>query len=183
MSLYSRLHGRLPLKLTALQEHPVVLLLMPCEFRRRMHRKRNRRLIWFIIKIDRPTKLWRLSPWPHRPGNQVNLPFSSYYRSKGTSLPHQLETRSHTTCERHSSFACKLEEAQVVPLLSILLQLHPSSQPEGTTTLPRSLQSATDNNGTPATWTLVLFQQVIDRQDRTQTEGRFSLLELLEIQP
>ena len=29
------------------------------------------------------------------------------------------------------------------------------SQPEGTTTLP-SLQSITDNNGTPATWTLVL---------------------------
>jgi len=27
--------------------------------------------------------------------------------------------------------------------------------------------SATDNNGTPATWTLVLFQQAIDRQDRT----------------
>jgi len=33
--------------------------------------------------------------------HQVNLPFSYYhYRSKGTSLPHQLETRSHTTCER-----------------------------------------------------------------------------------
>ena len=40
----------------------------------------------------------------------------------------------------------------------------------------------TDDNGTPATWTLVLFQQAIDRQDRTlQTEGRFSLLEPLEI--
>jgi len=25
----------------------------------------------------------------------------------------------------------------------------------------------TDDNGTPATWTLVLFQQAIDRQDRT----------------
>jgi len=31
----------------------------------------------------------------------------------------------------------------------------------------RSLQSLTDDNGTPATWTLVLFQQAIDRQDRT----------------
>jgi len=30
----------------------------------------------------------------------------------------------------------------------------------------------------------LVFQQAIDRQDRTlQTEGRFSLLELLEIQP
>jgi len=64
-----------------------------------------------------------------------------------------------------------MEEAQVVLLLSIhLLQ----RLPERTT----SLQSATDDNGTPATWTLVLFQQAIDRQDRTlQTEGRFSLLE------
>jgi len=69
-----------------------------------------------------------------------------------------------------------MEEAQVVLLLSIhLLQ----RLPERTT----SLQSATDDNGTPATWTLVLFQQAIDRQDRTlQTEGRFSLLEPLEIQ-
>jgi len=40
----------------------------------------------------------------------------------------------------------------------------PTCQPERTT----SLQSAyTDDNGTPATWTLVLFQQAIDRQDRT----------------
>jgi len=39
-----------------------------------------------------------------------------------------------------------------------------SSQP---TMERRSLQSATDDNGAPATWTLVLFQQAIDRQDRT----------------
>ena len=38
-------------------------------------------------------------------------------------------------------------------LLSILLQLHPTSQPKG----PTSLQSILiDDNGTPATWTLVL---------------------------
>ena len=36
----------------------------------------------------------------------------------------------------------------------------------------------------PATWTFgLVFQQAIDRQDRTQTEGRFSLLEPLETQP
>jgi len=59
----------------------------------------------------------------------------------------------------------KMEEAQVVPLLSISYNYNPSSQPEGPTT---SLQSvATDDNGTPVTWTLVLFQQATDRQDRT----------------
>jgi len=30
----------------------------------------------------------------------------------------------------------------------------------------------TDNNGTPVTWTLVLFQQAIDRQDRTLQSRR-----------
>jgi len=34
------------------------------------------------------TKLWRLSPWPNTTAvHQVNLPFSYYHRSKGTSLP------------------------------------------------------------------------------------------------
>ena len=63
-------------------------------------------------------------------------------------------------------------------LLSIPLELHLLQRLSERTT---SLQSATDNNGTPATWTLVLFQQAIDRQDRIlQTEGRFSLQEPLE---
>jgi len=72
------------------------------------------------------------------------------------------------TKARDSSFARKLEEAQVVPLLSFphLLLLQPIvATGEGPTT---SLQSAsTDDNGTPATWTLISFQRVIDRQDRT----------------
>jgi len=63
------------------------------------------------------------------------------------------------------SLAKPNEKAHLVPFHLLLLQLHPSSQPEGPTT---SLQStSTDDNGTPATWTLVLFQQAIDRQDRT----------------
>jgi len=47
------------------------------------------------------TKLRRLSPWPITPAvHQVNLPFSyhyHHYRSKGTSLPHQPETRIRHT--------------------------------------------------------------------------------------
>jgi len=56
-----------------------------------------------------------------------------------------------------------MEEAQVVPFHTPTQRL-----PERTT----SLQSATDDNGTPITWTLVLFQQAIDRQDRTLQSRR-----------
>jgi len=45
----------------------------------------------------------------------------------------------------------RMEEAQVVPPFHLL---HPHVKPKGTT-LP-SLQSIADDNGTPATWTLVL---------------------------
>jgi len=91
--------------------------------------------------------------------------------------------RFHTTGDEvphaRDSFARKLEEAQVVPPFHTTTPstpyTHTSSQPEGTTTLP-SLQSILiDDNGTPATWTLgLVFQQAIDRQDRTQVEGRFN---------
>jgi len=62
----------------------------------------------------------------------------------------------------------KLEEAQVVPLA--FPYTHTSSQPKGTTKPTVSL--CTDDNGTPVTWTLVLFQQAIDRQDRTLQSRR-----------
>ena len=68
----------------------------------------------------------------------------------------------------------KMEEAQVVPLLSISYNYNPSSQPEGPTT---SLQSvATDDNGTPVTWTLVLSSSkpLTDRTGHYRAEGRFS---------
>ena len=103
----------------------------------------------------------------------------SYYRREGTT---SLPRRRRGTTDARDSFARQPKptgEAQLVPFHTTTTTPK-SSQPEGPTT---SLQSATDDNGTPATWTLVLFQQAIDRQDRTQTEGRFSLLEPLEIQP
>ena len=55
--------------------------------------------------------------------------------------------------------------------------------PERTTSLLQS--TTTTMEQAPATWTFgLVFQQAIDRQDRTlQTEGRFSLLEPLEIHP
>ena len=97
----------------------------------------------------------------------------------------QLETRSHTTCERlivHSQTGRRSTSCAFCFPHLLLPQPH-IVKPEGTT-LPSLQPILIDDNGTPATWTLVLFQQAIDRQDRIlQTEGRFSLLELLEIQP
>jgi len=58
-------------------------------------------------------------------------------------------------------------EAQVVPFHTTTTPYTMSTRKER-----RSLQSATDNNGTPVTWTLVLFQQAIDRQDRTLQSRR-----------
>ena len=61
----------------------------------------------------------------------------------------------------------KVEEAQVVPFLSTSPTTTPTS-PCRNRKERQSLQSILiDDNGTPATWTLVLFQQATDRQDRT----------------
>ena len=96
--------------------------------------------------------------------HQVNLPFSYYHhRSKGTSLPRWRRGTVHRQ-EILRSLA-KLEEAQVVPPFHTPTTT--SSQPEGTTTLPSLQPILIDDNGTLATWTLVLFQQATDRQDRT----------------
>jgi len=80
--------------------------------------------------------------------HQVNLPFSYCNRSKGTLLPlprwkrgtvHQGERLVHSQPGKSTSCAS-------------FPYTHTTSQPKGTT----SLQSITDDNGTPATWTLIL---------------------------
>ena len=66
----------------------------------------------------------------------------------------------------------KLEEAQVVPLAFPYNHTHNYNvKPKGTT-LPSLQPIFIDNNGTPATWTLISFQRVIDRQDRTLQSRR-----------
>ena len=92
-----------------------------------------------------------------------------------------LETRSHrTTCETHFSFA---RQANGRSTSCAFPYTDTSSQPKGTT--KPTVYSYRRQWNTPVTWTFgLVFQQAIDRQDRTlQTEGRFSLLEPLEIQP
>jgi len=100
------------------------------------------------------------------------LPFSyHYHRSKGTSLPRWRRGAVH---RERPIVRSQTGKAQVVPLLSILLHPHlhhvaPERNDKPTVSLRK------DDNGTPATWTLgLVFQQAIDRQDRTQVEGRFN---------
>ena len=80
-------------------------------------------------KFESTTKLWRLWPWLLQPAvHQVNLPFSYYYRSKGTSLPHQLATGDEEPYDMRETLFVRspdrMEEAQVVPF-HLLLHHHP----------------------------------------------------------
>jgi len=74
----SRLHSRLPLKLTGLQTTPVALLLMPCESGGDIASGEATGDQFDPSKSESPTKLWRLCPWDlHRLQppvvHQVNL--------------------------------------------------------------------------------------------------------------
>ena len=112
--------------------------------------------------------------------HQVNLPLSYYRREGTTSLP--LETRYRTPHARDPSFVrSHTGEAQVVPF-HLLLQLHRHNRKDRRQAYSLSLYRRQWN---PCHMDFgLVFQQAIDRQDRIlQTEGRFSLLELLEIQP
>jgi len=102
----------------------------------------------------------------HQPNTKLTCSYY-HYRSKGTSSSLPRWRRGAVHRER-PIVRSQTGKAQAVPFA------FPSPTPtprqsERTT----SLQSNNDN-GTPATWTLVLFQQAIDRQDRTPAEGRFS---------
>ena len=106
-------------------------------------------------------------------GNQVNLPFSyHYHRSKGTSLPHQPETRIRHTGDE---FARQTEwKKHKLCLLSILLHLHLHDQ-TGRNDTTKPTVYYTDDNGSPCHMdNSISFQRVIDRQDRTPVEGRFN---------
>jgi len=95
--------------------------------------------------------------------HQVNLLALSYYRREGTtSLP--LETRYRTPL-RETTLCSLVNWKKRTLCLSTLTHLHVN--PKGTTR--SSLQSlfVQTTMEAPATWTLVLFQQAIDRQDRT----------------
>ena len=95
-------------------------------------------------------------------------------QERGDYLASTLETRYRTTRETRSLANPSQPEKHNLCLsisYSYTYHIYTTSQPKGTTS-PQPI--LIDDNGTPATWTLVLFQQVIDRQDRTRAEGRFS---------
>ena len=107
-------------------------------------------------------------------GRKTKLTCSfSYYRSKGTtSLPRRWRRDTVHRREFLRSLAnWKKKHNLCLFLYTSYYHIYTTSQPKGTTS-PQPI--LIDDNGTPATWTLVLFQQVIDRQDRTRAEGRFS---------
>ena len=93
--------------------------------------------------------------------HQVNMLALSYYRREGTtSLP--LETRYRTPLRETLRSLVNWKKHTLC--LSTLTHLHVN--PKGTTSSLQSLIVQTTMEA-PATWTLVLFQQAIDRQDQT----------------
>jgi len=92
---------------------------------------------------------------------------SPYYRREGTTslprwrrgtIPHARDTLRSLAKQNGKSTSCASFPYCFPTTTTTRL-------PERTTSLLQSI--LIDDNGTPATWTLVLFQQAIDRQDRT----------------
>jgi len=149
---------------------------MPCEFRRRHAPETKQPEIDLIHHSNQPQSFGDFAHGAETGCTPKLTYFFSYYRSKGTSIPHYWRRGTTVRHARDHSFVRspnRMEEAQVVPFA-----FHTTTPTTTSTSCSRkerqSLQSTTDDNGTPATWTLVLFQQAIDRQDRTRAEGRFS---------
>jgi len=105
-----------------------------------MHWKRNRRSIWFIKTPNhQPQSFGDFGHgyyFSRRPYTKLTYSFS-YYRSKGTSfsLPHQSETRRHTTCERSTSFTRTPEKHKLcLSWLYYTIYNYNIVKPKGTTT-------------------------------------------------
>ena len=92
-----------------------------------------------------------------RPYTKLTYSFS-YHRSKGTSLPPPSETRYRTPQGTNRSLAnpnqTKWKSTTCACFPYYYTIYNTSSQPKGTTKPTVSLR--TDDNGTPATWTLIL---------------------------
>ena len=105
------------------------------------------------------------------------LPFSyHYHRSKGTSLPRWRRGAVH---RERPIVRSQTGKAQVVPLLSILLHPHlhhvaPERNDKPTVSL------CTDDNGTPAIWTLILSSSKSSTGRTGQVEGRFNYWNYME---
>ena len=104
--------------------------------------------------------------------HQVNLPFSYYHRSKGTSLPRRRRGANVHTRRVRFVHSPNWKKHKLCLCFPYHYNHIVATGRNDDTTKPTVYY--TDDNGTPATWTLVLFQQAIDRQDRTPAEGRFS---------
>ena len=113
----SRLHSRLPLKLTGLQTHCRPHASSGDDTQLVSQPETQPEEIDLIHHQNRSShKVWRLWPWlllQPTAVHQVNLPFS-YYRSKGTTpLPRRRRGTRHARDTLRS--LAKLEEAQVMP--------------------------------------------------------------------
>jgi len=142
------------------------------------NRNRNRRrLIWFIIEMDHPQSF---GDFPHgrlhRPYTKLTCP-SPTTTTTGARGPRFHVGHEVHHCERlfvRSPNWKKKHKLCLLLSISYIYTYYHYIIATGRTDDKPTVSLCTDDNGTPATWTLVLFQQAIDRQDRTPAEGRFS---------
>jgi len=157
-----------------------------------MHRKRNRRID--LIHHRSTTKLWRLCPWYSRlqpAENQVNLlllllqeqgDFLLASTPTGDEEPYDMRETLRSLVANWKSTSCAFCFPYYYTHTYIVATGRTDDKP--TTVSIRTAVQTTTMEPLPHGQFGLDFQQAIDRQDRIlQTEGRFSLLELLEIQP
>ena len=126
-------------------------------------------MIWFIIKIDRPTKFGDFAHgyyYSRRPYTKLTCP-SPTTGARG--LPPRFHTNRRRGTVHQGERLVRSPKPGKSTSCASFPHPHRCNRKER-----RSLQSAsTDDNGTPATWTLgLVFQQAIDRQDRTLQSPR-----------
>ena len=134
--------------------------------------------------MDRPTKFGDFAHGTysrlHRPESKLTCP-SPATGARGPRFHAGDEVRQPRDPLRSLA---NPNQARVVPF-HLLLLLHHLQLPRRNRKERQAYSLLQTTMEAPATWTFgLVFQQATDRQDRTQqTEGRFSLLEPLEIHP
>ena len=130
--------------------------------------EKQRRSISFTKNPNHPHSFGDFAHGTTPADNQVNLLPPPLLQERGD-LASTLETRRYRTpreTRRSPTQTNNRRRSTTCAFPSSTSTTSTSSQPKGMTTIAYSLLLQTTMEA-PATWTLVLFQQAIDRQDRT----------------
>ena len=130
----------------------------------------------FDSSFKSTTKLWRLCPWPlHRPYTKLTCP-SPTTGERGLPRFHWRQGTVHHMRETHRSFARTLEKHK----LCLSISYYNYIVITGRTDDKPTVSLCTDDNGTPAIWTLILSSSKSSTGRTGQVEGRFNYWNYME---